>query len=341
MPDSPKLQRQKWITLPQALRWIVTREVPTPENMGVLPSFPDGDSSRENLFRYWIEGSLKLYGSSESNSIQGRLPYRSYEDDCEETYGFRATIPAEIIKKSGFNSINWCHCTIGYYYIEDNPPDLYCYWVNLRVRWDDFYALTTGREISRPEKKSHVSLHKKRSSAPSKGQRGKKPRKDWPLLAALSVIVGERNPDFWAVGTDDKLEILGPILAAGDHLSPNNNILPGRSQFDKIALSYVKVANELVAEQRSPDLPLLPDTLPLVAALVAIIREHDREPGEVSCESKMTEQVELLLNAAADVEGSSFFGSSDTDLYKKAQAATKHASEVHKRFCRKPRLGPI
>ncbi|MBI2240934.1 MAG: hypothetical protein HYU59_09055 [Magnetospirillum gryphiswaldense] len=339
MPDTVNPQRQAWITLPQALRWVMAGEMPTLENRETLPSCPSEHTSRANLFSFWIDGRLKLYG------LEGYYPNRpwtplqsslTYEYDCWEGTDL-VWIRPQVIKQANFDSIDWEHGTLGRFHLLKDEVDSHPYFIDLRVRWNDLYAITTGKEAPAYEKKSHGGL----VVETPKRRGGRKPRKDWPLLAALSIMVGDRNPNFWAVSTDDKLGILRPILEAGHHVSPNNNTLPGRSQFDKIALPYMKVANELLAERRSLGLPLMQDMLPFVAALVAIIREHDREPGEVSCESKMTEQVKYLLSATADLEGSNFLGSSDIGLYKKAQAVTKYANEAHKEFCCKPHLRPI
>jgi hypothetical protein len=353
MPSLPDIQPnvREWITLRQALCWIVRGLEPDLVGAAYTLSLPpEFDHACRQLFRLFSTDKLKVRGKP---AINITLTYNEQssapEAECSE-FGNETDISAEIFRRTGFDSIDWKYGELKHasYDHSVEAAVISIYMSDLCVRWSDLRQLTEeGRSVGVDAKERRLEDQnqdreqsgKKRSVATSKRQGGRKPRDDWPMLAALSAILSERDPKFWRKGIDKKIEDLKNILVKVGHFTPETPA-PRRSQFGITSWSYVKTADDMLAEQCSPSLPS-PGFLPLVSALVAIVREHDREPGNVSCECEMTKQVELLLSAAADLVGNGFLGLSDSDLYERAQAITKHASEVHKKFCRKLRLRPI
>jgi len=229
MPDFPEVQRQKWITLPQALRWFVDDEEPSPENVGGLPLFLDGDKSREVLFNYWAEGELKLYGFNTANSNAPYLaPYRPYEEDCDESAGMRS-IPPDVITKAGLYSINWAQSTLGSFFLEDGL-DSAPYWVNLRVRWDEIYKIKKGSLLP----VAAISL------PPPQRKRRSDLRDDWPVIIALTAIIRTCEWGSSQVKTRNALyRRVTRILAA---IYKTSRGVPSQPNWKDEALGYVETA---------------------------------------------------------------------------------------------------
>lgn len=240
---NPKSLSQQLITLPQALRWLVLKEAPNSDNVGALPTFPDGDTSRETLFWYLAEGHLRLYGSDASKD--GKAPYRAYEEDCEvDELGPGSIVPDESIRRAGINSVNWCHSTLGSYYIDEecensSPP----YWVNLRIQWKAFHELTTGQPL---QAAAEGVQRLKEWEAKAKRGRGAPMRPDWPFLAAVTAIVREREIGSRETSSDNGLHSrVGKILDKAKYSCPDHERLPSRPNFIEKALAPVEAAIDI------------------------------------------------------------------------------------------------
>ena len=140
MPPLPTIQppAPEWVTLPQALRWIVGETLPVlPSyeigNPAELPYFYESDTSREDLFRALVSGELELHGTPDPD-VFGEVKF--------------LRVPTEIIAKAGFSSINWRESILCIPSADGHIPAKKegFYWVDLRVRWADLYALTTRQQ---------------------------------------------------------------------------------------------------------------------------------------------------------------------------------------------------
>ncbi len=148
MPESLNTQQQIWVTLPQALRWIMAGEMPTLENREALPTCPSAHTSRADLFSFWIDGRLKLYGLDGYDPNRPWTPLKSsltYEYDCWKGTDL-AWISPQVIKQANFDSIDWEHGTLGRFHLLKHEDDSHPYFIDLRVRWNDLAKLTLGGE---------------------------------------------------------------------------------------------------------------------------------------------------------------------------------------------------
>lgn len=194
MPALPEVQPlvKKWVTLPQALRWIVEGIEPDlAGEPGTLPSFPEGDTSCKDLYRYWISGEIELYGQL---GLDAEVLYDdSFSPigvECRSLGEFKK-VRVDHLRKAGINAIDW-KCSSFYTFIyneEDQSHYIKFCWENLKIRWGDLLRLATKKKISNPNQTE--------SQDPSTGKKsgsGRPKRKDWPLMAALVAIIWECEP---------------------------------------------------------------------------------------------------------------------------------------------------
>ena len=348
MPDFPKMQRQKWVTLPQALRWIMTREEPSPENRGTLPTFPDGDTSREDLFRHWIDLRLKLYGLDGFDPRRPWTPLTSsltYKDDCWEHTGY-LWIRCDRICRAGFDSIDWERGSLGHFFIGDHEDGSYPYFVDLRVRWDALHALTTekktsgtneagARKSSAVAQKEHEDVKRPAAQPKQSRQGGRYVWPDWPMMTALTAMVRDRDRYFWEkVGRDKKRERVASILG-DEYKCIDGKPIPASSSFRDHAVAAVDVAVAFLEKSwlLERDAPLR--WLPLVAALAIIIGEREPDSWKQSSESEKHGKIKLILEVLGCTDPDEIPISSGSEVIDEALIAVKRAREFYEKRAEK------
>ena len=267
---------KEFITLPQALHWIVSGKEPdlTGELEG-FPSAPEGDASCEDLYRCWITGQLELFGNRGKKASLKRDPVLAREEVIFSEFEDFSKIPSELIMQFGIDAIDWERSTLsrifyneddGEWVVSSNDDDSggFDYWERLCVRWVDLRKLTAGREPLGAAKRKRLTgrrepsdaatrpldpiadVYREDSDSDEKRGPGAPKRPDWTLIAALTAIIRERERGSREVsselGTHNRLKL---ILEAAGYRCPDNPNPPSRSGFKKEALDCVGEAEML------------------------------------------------------------------------------------------------
>lgn len=340
LPNAHPLVKE-WITLPQALCWIVDGIEPDLiGEPGSLPSSPKTDAARTNLYRYWVSGQLELHGQSGKDatiSDNETPPYKKME--CHNLENLKK-INKNLIRRGGINRIDWAHGTF-YREIKDRDDCDECfffYFENLRVNWQELYNLTLE---SNPSGNTRSVVQA--PSANKKRGRGGPKRRDWPVIAALAAIIWEREAKMRE--TDQGLcNRTARILEVRKNEADGANYNPclPRESFIRSAVYAVEQAIKLYPikedvslrkRKRSKHYP--PDILSCASALAVITIERSRNRGTSITESEIINLVTHNISAIYNVKLDDYYGTPRENLEKlsieNARKAEEYYNEWHRR----------
>ncbi len=312
MPILPKARPmvKKWITLPQALRWIADGIEPDlAGEPGSLPSSPEIDAARVGLYRHWISGRLELHGrSGEGATISYDVASARAEVKHNELTKLKK-INKSLIRREGIERIDWEHGTFYREVSEKEEIDdwFQFYFDDLRINWKELYDLTTENNSS-----SNTPAEKNSPSTDGKRGRGGPKRSDWPLMAALAAIIWEREAEnrYSDKGLCDRT---GRILEVRKNETNGEEYKegPSREGFFREAISAVEQAiklypgnNNITLKERKRSKRYLPDILSCASALASITTERNHSEGADVTDSinieLIKENIALIDNICLD-----------------------------------------
>jgi hypothetical protein len=309
LPKAPSLVTE-WITLPQALRWIVDGTEPDlAGDRGAPPSSPETDAARSDLYRYWISGQLELHGlPGEDATISYDATSSRMEPECDK-FGYLEKINKDLIRHEGIDRIDWANGTF-YREISGEKESDNCflfYFCGLRVNREKLYALYTN---NKPSRCSQAVLQS--PSTEGKRGRGGPKRSDWPLIAALAAIIWEREAEnrYSDKGLCDRT---ARILEVRKNETNGEKYRegPSREGFFREAISAVEQAikiypgkNNIILKKRERSKYYRPDILSVASALASITTERNHSEGVDVIDSinieLVKENIALLDNICLD-----------------------------------------
>ena len=159
MPDLPPVP--EFVTLPQALRWIVNDERPVPVDYltggDLLPYFADDERDpRPELFHHMLNGTIRLWGRFCNNVRIDDVGWGRRHVLCDDKIASDLKIiSVDDLISARYESISWKYCRLEFRILIGETSDIYHLWTGLRITSADLFKIAPmdDKELAASEDK--------------------------------------------------------------------------------------------------------------------------------------------------------------------------------------------